>query len=208
MLSPEETEWVASGAFPLSPALPALDDVERANYAGDRARLPWSCPVWDAGVDVEDFVPDLPSQKLPFWEKFVLCEHPNRDQFLPFLRDGVELYNRQLTQFRGLSVGQPFNPGRFRGAIFRNRIPAEFTDFVDSKIASLASLGGIAKWSEVRGPGGPTRPRMIMSLSVEESTPRLIYDARQLNACIKDFRFSMDNLRWGGWPVSRRRTVS
>ena len=127
VLSPEETEWVASGAFPLSPALPTLDDVERANYAGDRARLPWSCPVWDAGVDVVDFVPGLPSQKLPFWEKFILCEHSNRDQFLPFLRDGVELYNRLLMQFpafRSVSRSTPAaSGGRFSGTVSRRSSP-------------------------------------------------------------------------------------
>lgn len=194
VLSAEETEWAAGGAFPVSPVLPTWDDVERTYSAGDLARLPWACPVWDAGVGGVDFVPGLPSQKLPFWEKYILHEHPNRDQFVSFLRDGVGLYDMLLPQFRGTSVDQPFNPDRFRGAVFRNRIPASFTDFVDSEITSLASLGCIARWSEVRGPGGPARPRLILPLSVEESKPRLIYDARQLNACIKDFPFSMDTV--------------
>lgn len=189
-LSPEEAEWAATGAFSPSPTLPTWDDVQREYHSGDRARLPWHCPVWDAA----DFVPGLPSQKLPFWEQFILRDHPHRDQFLSFLRDGVGLHDLLLPEFRGPSVDQPFNPDRFQGAVFRNRIPSEFTDFVDSEISSLVLLGCIAKWSDVRGPGGPDRPRLIMALSVEESKPRLIYDARPLNACIRDFPFSMDTV--------------
>lgn len=193
-LSPEEAEWAATGALPPSSVLPTWDAVQREYHGDARARLPWTCPVWDAGADGVDFVPGLPSQKLPFWEKFILREHPNKDQFLSFLRDGVGLHDLLRPPFRGPSVDQPFNPDRFKGAVFRNRIPPGFTDFVDSEISSLASLGCIAKWSDVRGPGGLARPRMIMPLSVEESKPRLIYDARQLNACIRDFPFSMDTV--------------
>ena len=99
-----------------------------------------------------------------------------------------------LPPFRGPSVDQPFNPDRFRGAVFRNRIPAAFAGFVDLEIGSLEELGCIAEWSDVRGPAGPARPRLIMPLSVEESKPRLIYDARQLNACMRDFPFSTDTV--------------
>ena len=135
--------------------------------------MPLTCPVWDAGADGADFVPGFPSYHLPFWEKFILREHPNRDQFLSVLRDGVGLHDMLLPPFHGPSVDQPFNPDRFRGAVFRNRIPAAFAGFIDSEIASLEALGCIAKWSDVRGPAGPARPRLIMPLSVEESKPRL-----------------------------------
>ena len=99
-LSPEEAEWVASSALPPSAELPTWDDVERAYRAGDQARMPWTCPVWDAGADGADFAPGLPSYHLPFWEKFIFREHPNRDQFLSFLRDGVGLHDMLLPPFR------------------------------------------------------------------------------------------------------------
>ena len=92
-LSPEEAEWVASSAPPSSAELPTWDDAERAYRAGDQAWMPWTCPVWDAGADGADFVQGLPSYHLPFLEKFILREHPNRDQFLSFLRDGVRLHD-------------------------------------------------------------------------------------------------------------------
>ena len=186
-LAQEEAEWAATSAFPPSPTLPTWDDVQREYHSGDRARLPWHCPFWDTA----DFVPGLPSQKLPFWEQFILRDHPHRDQFLSFLRDWVGLHDLLLPAFRGPSVDQPFNPDRFKGAAFRNRTPSAFTDFVGSEIRSMALLGCIAKWSDVRGPGGPDRPRLVMALSVEESKPRLIYDARPLNSCIRDFPFWM-----------------
>jgi len=99
-----------------------------------------------------------------------------------------------LPEFRGPPVDQPFDRGRFRGAIFSNRIPPAFRDFVDSEISSLLRLGCVARWDDVRGPDDPVAPLLQMSLSVEESKPRLIYDARPLNACIRDFLFSMDTV--------------
>ena len=50
------------------------------------------------------------------------------------------------------------------------------------------------KWADVRGPGGPPRPRLIMALSVEEKKPRMIYDVRPLNKRVKKFPFSTDTV--------------
>eukprot|EP00903_Cladosiphon_okamuranus_P006868 g6689.t1 len=69
-----------------------------------------------------------------------------------------------------------------------------FDDFVSNEISSLVSLGCASRWADVRGPGGPARPRMIVPLSVEESKPRLIYDARRLNDGIRYFPFAMDTV--------------
>lgn len=59
---------------------------------------------------------------------------------------------------------------------------------------TLIARGCVAKWSDVRGPDGPDRPRLIMALSVEETKPRLIYDARPLDQFFKRFPFSVDTV--------------
>ena len=110
--------------------------------------MPLTWPVWDAGADGADFVPGFPSYHLPFWETFILREHPNRDQFLSVLRDGVGLHDMLLPPFRGPSVDQPFNSDRFRGAVFRDRIPAAFAGFVD---LGDRFLGGTGLYREVVG---------------------------------------------------------
>lgn len=157
-LSSEEGAWAAAGALSPSPALPTWADVEGPYMGGDPARLPWSCPVWDAS----GFVPGLPGTKLSFWEHVVLRDHPQKDAFVSFLCDGVVLHDMLLPPFRRPSVDQPFNPDRFRGAVFSNRVPPAFNDFVDKEISSLVELGCVSKWSDVRAPGGPSRPRLIM----------------------------------------------
>lgn len=92
-LSPEEIEWAAVGAPAPVSVLPTLDDVQQP-YTGDpSARLPWHAPVWDAGATGTGFAPGLPSKDLPFWDQFILHEHPQRDQFLSFLADGVGLHD-------------------------------------------------------------------------------------------------------------------
>ena len=61
---------------------------------------------------------------------------------------------------------------------------------------ALVDRGGVAKWADVRGPGGPPRPRLAMALAVEQTKPRLIYDARPLNKRCKKIPFSMDMVAW------------
>lgn len=175
-------------------AVPSWEGVRWSYDAGQPVHLPWHAPVWQAGDDGVDFVPGLPRRQLAFWDQVILRDHRERETFLSFLRDGVGVFDMLLPEFRGPSVDQPFNRGRFRGAVFSNRIPPAFRDFVDSEISSLLRLGCVARWDDVRGPDDPVVPLLQMSLSVEESKPRLIYDARPLNACIRDFPFSMDTV--------------
>lgn len=59
---------------------------------------------------------------------------------------------------------------------------------------SLINRGCVAKWAEVGIPPGPARPRLIMALSVEETKPRLVFDAQPLNKCCKQIHFWMDTV--------------
>ena len=79
--------------------------------------------------------------------------------------------------------------------MFANRIPSSHASFVNAEIKSLVERGCVVKRSEVRGPPGPVRLRLIQAVSVEETKPRLIYDARALNQrCSKRIRFTMDTV--------------
>eukprot|EP00752_Nemacystus_decipiens_P012297 g10903.t1 len=71
------------------------------------------------------------------------------------------------------SVDQASTSDRIWGAVLGNRIHVAFAGFVDSEMSSLASLGGMAKWLDVQGPGGPARSIMVMPLSMEASKPPL-----------------------------------
>ena len=64
---------------------------------------------------------------------------------------------------------------------FNNRIPPSFAVFVNAEVQALVDSGRVVKCTDVRGPGRAPRPRLVMALSVEESEPHLIYDARPLN---------------------------
>ena len=75
-----------------------------------------------------------------------------------------------------------------------NRVPEEFHEFVTREVATLVSRGCLVPFEEVRTSEGPTRPRVIMPLSVEPSKPRLIYDARRLNATCRHICFSLDSV--------------
>ena len=82
--------------------------------------------------------PGPPKAQLRCWDEVILRGHPQREQFVSYLRDGVGLYDMWLPPFRGPLVDQPFDPDRFRGAtVFPNRMPSAFSDFVENEIDSL-----------------------------------------------------------------------
>ena len=50
-----------------------------------------------------------------------------------------------------------------------NRVPEEFCEFVTGEVATLVSRGCLVPFEELRTSEGPSRPKVIMSLSVEPS---------------------------------------
>lgn len=192
-LPDEERDW-ARAAAPSAVDNPEWADVLRVYGRGHAPRLPWHAPIWDSGEAGVLFVPGLPRRHVAFWDEVILVDHPLRDSLLAYLRDGVNLQDFLIDSHRGPSVQQPYNVASFRQAVFPNRIPSKFVPFVESEVQSLIARGCVAKWSDVKGPAGPVRPRLIMALSVEETKPRLIYDARPLNQFFKRMPFSMDTV--------------
>ena len=95
---------------------------------------------------------------------------------------------------RGVSIGQPFNPVVSPGEEMPNQVPKEFREFVTGEIATLVSRGCLVPFKDLRTSKGPSRPKVIMPLSVESSKPRLIYDARRLNAPCRHVCFSLDSV--------------
>jgi len=134
-------------------AVPSWKGVRWSYEAGQPVHLPWHAPVRQAGEGGVDFVPGLPQRQLACWDQVILRDHRERETFLSFLRDGVGVFDMLLPEFRGPPVDQPFDRGRFRGAIFSNRIPPAFRDFVDSEISSLLRLGDtVARVAQVASP--------------------------------------------------------
>lgn len=194
-LNAVEAEWEHTSSLHLpSGYLPCTADVFRDPLSGDLRRMPWTAPVWDIGSDGTRFVPGLVRQHVDFWRDTILSEHPSRDTLVAFLRDGVDLYDLLLQDYRGPSTSLPYAVDRFPGAVFQNRIPPKFTAFVNAEVESLVARGCVVKWADVRSRRGPPRPRLLMALSVEPSKPRLIFDARPLNKRCKAFPFSMDTV--------------
>ena len=190
-----EREWARTGALFAAPGRwPSVADVARDPMQGPLRRMPWDAPVWNAGVDGGQFVPGFVRRHAVFWNDVILQDHPLRGTLMSYLREGVGLHDLLLTEYRGPSIDCPYVVGRFPGAVFQNRIPPTFASFVDAEVQALVERGCVAKWADVRGPGGPPRPRLVMALSVEETKPRLIYDARPLNKRCKRVPFSMDTV--------------
>lgn len=194
-LDAREAEWTRLGAVPSSPTyLPSVSDVTRDPLAGPLRRVPWAAPVWDVGLEGAGFVPGFVRRHVEFWRNVILIDHPLRDSLVSYLRDGVDLYDLLLSEYRGGSNDLPYDVSRFPGAVFRNRIPPRFSPFVQAEVQTLVDRGCVLPWSEVRAPGGPRRPRLVMALTVEPSKPRLIFDARPLNKRCKKIHFSMDTV--------------
>ena len=113
---------------------------------------------------------------------------------MSYLREGVGLQDLLLHECRGPFMDCPYYVGRFPGAVFQNCIPPSSASFVDAQVQAIIDRGYVVKWSDVRGPEGPPRPRLVMALSVNETKPRLIYDARPLNKRFRGIPFSMDTV--------------
>ena len=184
------------GIRPEPPAnyVPSIADIEREVTDGLYTRLPWEAPIRDAGPSGDDFVPGGLNHHHEFWEKVVLRGHPQKHQLLSYLRDGVSVFDFLKDEFKGASRSAPYRPEAFPGAAFPNRIPATHAGFVRDEVQALVQRGCLVPWSEVRGEGGPARPRLVLSISVEPDKPRLIINAIPLNDCCRHVHFTMDTV--------------
>ena len=115
-----------------------------------------------------------------FWDEVVLLGHHLREALGSYVRDGVSVYEFLVKSHKGTSVDSLYNGDKFPGAVFANRIPPAHAAF-KAEMRALIARGCVVKRTDVRGPAGRERPRMIQALSVEETKPRLIYDAQPLN---------------------------
>ena len=122
----------------------------------------------------------------------LLIDQPDRTTILTWVKDGVSVYAFLLPGARRVSVENPFNPVVLPEEKLPNRVPDEFREFVAGEAATLVRRGCLVPFEEVRTSDGPSRPRLIMPLSVEPSTPRFIYDKHRLNAACRHVCFSLD----------------
>ena len=133
----------------------------------DYTRLPWEAPIRGAGPSGDGFVPGGLNHHHEFWEKVALSGHPQKQQLLSYVRDGVSVFDSLKDEFKGASRSTPYQPEAFPEAVIPKRIPAAHAAFVHDEVHALVRRGCLVPWSEVRGEGGPTRPRLVLSISVE-----------------------------------------
>lgn len=109
-------------------------------------------------------------------------------------------------EYRGKSRSDPFRPEAFPGRVLPNRIPKTHESFVSQEVTSLVENGCLVKGEDARGPRGPVRPRMALSISVEPQKPRVIIKGIPLNDCHHE-PFSMDTA-CQKWRSSRKNGYS
>ena len=119
------------------------------------------------GANGGQFVPDFVRRHVDLLRDIILQGHPYRGTLVSYLREGVGLHDYLLREYRGPSIDSSYVVGRFPGAVFKNHIRPAYASFVDAEVQALVDRGCVAKWADVRGPGGPSRPRLVMALSVE-----------------------------------------
>ena len=92
LLDADERECARTGAsFATLRLLPSVADVTRGPMQGPLRRMPWDAPVWNAGVDGNQFGPGFVRRHVNFWHDIILKRQPLRDTMvLHVLRDGVE----------------------------------------------------------------------------------------------------------------------
>ena len=193
VLPSPEAEWAAAAFRPRSAFEVVSWDVISPEWEG-AAHAPWNIPVRVG----DDFVPGGLAREFPFWRDVLLTDHPERNTILTWVKDGVSDYELLLPDARGVSVEQPFNPAAFPGEEMPHRVPEEFHEFVTREVATLVSRGCLVPFEEVRTSEGLARPIIVMPLSVEPSKPRLIYDARRLNATYRHVCFPW--IKWVRLP--------
>ena len=84
-----------------------MTDVINDPMQGPLRRMPWDAPVWNAGVNGDQFVPGLVRRQVDFWHDIIPPGHPLRDTLVSYLRDGARLHDLLLSEYRGPSTDCP-----------------------------------------------------------------------------------------------------
>ena len=126
-----------------------------------------------------------------FWADVILRDAPvaERTFILDILDHGVRV-DDYLAEPDGAGGWKPSTGPP--ASSYPNRVPPEFEAFVTQTLASAEAAGTLRRFVPV--PGGPERPHLVLALSIEPTKPRLITDARPLNAFTREQPFSLDNV--------------
>ena len=149
-------------------------------------KLPWKRP--SSGVP---FRPSNLREHLPFWEKEILKDHPNKVNILRWLT-GVRIEDFLQSFTEGVFQGIPMHSYYPEANKFENYVPAQFETFMDDTVQEWESLGMLRKWKEVKKPKDPITPLVGSPLGMEPSKPRALWDGRYVNEFCRDIPFSMD----------------
>ena len=141
----------------------------------------WEVSAVDASFrNSEDFMAGSLSMCADFWEHEILKSHPRKEEILSWIKYGV-----RIEPFLS-----PFTKGSYYGRVLastkpqfyreHNHVSPEFESWVDSEIQQLLKWQVLKKWD--KNIMNEPFPVVIAPLLVEPSKPRLIYDARYVNA--------------------------
>ena len=129
-----------------------------------------------------------------FWDEVDVSGHHIHEALGSYVRDGVSVHEFLVGSHKGTPVDSLYNGDKCSGAVLANRIPPAHAVFGKAEMRALIARRCVVMWTDVRGPAGRERSRMIQALPVEETIPRLICDARPLNKVCKRTPFSMDTV--------------
>ena len=194
-MSAEEAMWAATVARYSASDIPLeLDDL--TSNPGRFCRLPWLSSIWDAGVGGHDFVPGFVRKHVAFWEDVILADYPLRNTLVSYLRDGVDVHDFRFDSNKGPLSNSPCNRDRFPGPVLANRIPLQFTEFVDMEMQSLIDSK----------PGWHFTPALCNGAvsGGDKTTPDIL---RATSEQVFASRYGFPWTRWCGWRTLRHRGV-
>lgn len=112
------------------------------------------------------------------------------------LKDGVSVFDFLDNEYNGESRSAPYRPEALSAAALPSRILEASAEFVRLfvEMTALVQRECLVKWADIPGSDDPARPRLVMSISVELSKPRMIINTTPLKDYCRHAHFVMDTI--------------
>ncbi len=181
----EEPAWVTlRGADVHAPACkpPSAEEVSRQGSMPDLSRILFRDPERFVAGQLHNFYAE--------WDK-ILPPNGLGDKARDWILNGVDV-GQFFRSFKGKFRGQSYASDTPPSIIQPNaRNCSQHEDFVSRTLEEWLKAGAIRVIGKV---GEVEPPRLVMSLTVEPTKPRLCHDERFLNLWVRDLPFTLDTL--------------